>query len=48
MKYLKCFESFLITESELKDDVEYKPWITDLVKRHIKELSKDSFQIFKD
>jgi hypothetical protein len=32
----------------LLDDVEYKPWITDLVKRHIKELSKDSFQILKN
>ena len=29
----------------LLDDVEYKPWITDLVNRHMKELSKDSFQI---
>jgi hypothetical protein len=32
----------------LLDDVEYKPWITDLVNRHIKELSKDSFQILKN
>lgn len=32
----------------LLDDVEYKPWITDLVNRHMKELSKDSFQILKN
>lgn len=32
----------------LLDDVEYKPWITDLVNSYMKKLSKDSFQILKN
>jgi hypothetical protein len=32
----------------LLDDVEYKPWITDLVNMYMKKLSKDSFQILKN